>query len=1357
MQPARRILLWPLALLLLGACIAAISAWQQARDNAAEIDERFTMLSNQLVQRMVERIRTYEFGLRGTRGAIIGAGTGHITRKRFLEYSASREIGREFPGARGFGLIQRVPREQSEAFVDFARKEGRPDFHITEIAPHAGDRSIILYLEPEASNREAIGLDIASEHTRNLAALTAVRSGEATLTAPLTLVQESGKPKRGFLLLLPVYRADQPTATPEQRWQSLFGWTYTPLVIDDILADFDFADGQLAVALYDLSYPDTEELFYASADSARAGSDNLVRRLPFDLYGRQWVAEVKAHPLFVSNLRQTSPGELALGILAGTLLLAGLLYLYQRDLWRRLEENAGKARTALIAEQAAHQQRIAERLQLAAEAAGLGVAEYERADGLLRWDPHYRAIYGLPETSTGGRYDDWLACIEADERAAVAAAVDNAFTSDRTLNISFRVRTADGRAAVIRLHGRVRKGGEGDGGARMISVHQDITEQAANALALEQNERFLAALAENLPSQVSYWDDELRCRFANRATVDYLGAEHMPIVGKRMEDLVTPEDMRRLRPYFMAHAPGAGEAFEFETTRDGDQRCFWMQCIPDEHGKRLRGFYVVATDMTAQKETQRRLEELNDALTEQKRVAEAANAAKSQFLANMSHEIRTPMNAILGLAYLLDRKELNPAVREMVHKIHRAGRSLLDILNDILDFSKIEAQRLDIECAPFSLPELLNDIANFSAFASIDKKLEVVVAPVPAGVDFVFGDVLRLRQVLTNLTSNAIKFTAPGGEVAIHLGLVMRDENVVRLRFSVADTGIGISPEKQVEIFSAFTQADSSTTRRFGGTGLGLAISVRLVELMGGRLGVQSTPGRGSEFSFELSFETAPTPASMRPTTTSQRVLVVDDHTLARETLLAIANSLGWSATDTASGDEAIRRIVENAERGTPFDVVVLDWRMPGTDGLAVAAAVHAHLHGHPPPAIIMVTAADREELLAHPDSRYADSVVTKPVTGSTLYDAFLAATEHKASPQGSGNPAQKPQLRLAGLKILIVDDSEINREVARGIIESEGGETLLAEDGLAALTCLERAGGTVDAVLMDIQMPVMDGYAATRRIRSSERHTGLPVIALTAGAFREQQDAALQAGVDGFIAKPFIPEKLIALVQQLAGGKRPMPVILPSPPPAPAAAETANAPAPLLDAKTGMDAWRNADNYCRYLRRFAETHARDVDLMRIQLREGRTEDARAQAHKLRGAAGSVALLRLSADAGVLEQTLRAAGNPGAALHILEECMRDTRAAIEDYLAREAAPHPVAPPTAPTASGGDTRKLLKALFDALEQDDPGAAEPLLNALSALLPAERLRILGEQVADFDFRAAQGNVAALLADHLSYERS
>ncbi len=1154
MQPARRILLWPLALLLLGACIAAISAWQQAADNAAEIDERFGALSNQLVQRMVERIRTYEFGLRGTRGAIIGAGTENITRKRFLEYSASREIGREFPGARGFGLIQRVPREQTEAFVDFARKEGRPDFHVTEIAPHAGDRSIILYLEPETSNREAIGLDIASEHTRNLAALTAVRSGEATLTAPLTLVQASGLPKRGFLLLLPVYRADQPTATAEQRWQSLFGWTFAPLVIDDILADFDFADGQLAVALYDLSYPDTEELFYASTGSEQAGSGGIVRRMPFDLYGRQWVAEVKAHPLFVSNLRQTAPGELAFGILAGALLLAGLLYLYQRDLWRRLEANASKARTAAIAEQAAHQQRIAERLQLAAEAAGLGVAEYEQADGLIRWDPHYRAIYGLPETSTGGRYDDWLACIDAEERAAVAAAVEKAFTNDRTLNISFGIRTADGRAAVIRLYGRVRKGGEGEdgGGARMISVHQDITEQAANALALEQSERFLAALAENLPSQVSYWDDELRCRFANRATVDYLGAEYMPIVGKRMEDLVTPEDMRRLRPYFMAQAPGAGEAFEFETTRDGKQRCFWMQCIPDEHGKRLRGFYVVATDMTAQKETQRRLEELNDALSEQKRVAEAANAAKSQFLANMSHEIRTPMNAILGLAYLLDRKELNPAVREMVHKIHRAGRSLLDILNDILDFSKIEAQRLDIECAPFSLPELLNDIANFSAFASIDKRLEVVVAPVPAGVDFVLGDVLRLRQVLTNLTSNAIKFTAPGGEVAIHLHLVTREENSVRLRFSVADTGIGISPEKQVEIFSAFTQADSSTTRRFGGTGLGLAISVRLVELMGGRLGVQSTPGRGSEFSFELSFETAPTPASMRPTTTSQRVLVVDDHTLARETLLAIANSLGWSATDTSSGDEAIRRIVENAERGTPFDVLVLDWRMPGTDGLAVAAAAHAQLHGNPPPAIIMVTAADREELLAHPNSHYADSVVTKPVTGSTLYDAFLAATEHKASPGTSGDPAQKQQLRLAGLKILIVDDSEINREVARGIIESEGGETLLAEDGLVALTCLERAGGTVDAVLMDIQMPVMDGYATTRRIRSSERHVGLPIIALTAGAFREQQDAALQAGVDGFIAKPFIPEKLIALVQQLAGGKRPARPTQPLPPPPP-------------------------------------------------------------------------------------------------------------------------------------------------------------------------------------------------------------
>ena len=751
---------------------------------------------------------------------------------------------------------------------------------------------------------------------------------------------------------------------------------------------------------------------------------------------------------------------------------------------------------------------------------------------------------------------------------------------------------------------------------------------------------------------------------------------------------------------------------------------------------------------TLNAELERRVEHRTAELEVRTREAEAASQAKADFLANMSHEIRTPMNAVLGLAYLLANRSLDADSLDLVRKIRNAGRSLQTIINDILDFSKIEAGQLDIEEAPLQLEAMLENLSSIMSANVGDKDVELIISPAPDTGGELRGDALRVEQILINLTGNAIKFTQHGN-VRVGLSLLSRTETSALIRFSVSDTGIGIAPEKQTHIFSAFAQADASTTRQFGGTGLGLSICRQLVHKMGGEIGVISSPGRGSEFWFTIPFRWSPAKLYEPPSLAKLEVLIADDSNVARENLALTSRAMGWTPTLAESGEEALGKIRNRRQGPLGFDVLLLDWKMPVMDGLALARTIREELDGLPPPIVLMVTAFSRDELLRCGATGLIDGVLTKPVTTSTLYNSVAQVLRQRSTGEGSGASAASQQRRLAGIRVLVVDDSDINCEVADRILSGEGASVRLAENGQDALIWLQGHVGQVDVVLMDVQMPEMDGYETTRLLRQSEPLAGLPVVALTAGAFKVQQDEARKAGMNAFVAKPFDVEELIQVILRLA------PVPRPDEPDEPDGSMRTSGPqAPPVEVFPGIDThaalavWKEPAVHQRFLLKFLRDNTGLVELLQQLLQAQDLAEVASRLHKLKGAAGNLALPQLAHAAEALEQ----AGNEAARVRALEDLTQAFEQVLRSAARYAGEPVPVAaePEVTLPIDAERIKPLLVNLLQALEGHDPDLATPALRDLRGLLPSAQLAGLCRSVDDFDFREARRLVHQLAED-------
>ena len=1018
-------------------------------------------------------------------------------------------------------------------------------------------------------------------------------------------------------------------------------------------------------------------------------------------------------------------------------------------------------------------QQAKDRLELAQEAGKIGVFDIDLLTGQVLWSEKLVAMLGLAPGTQARTQQDWQELLHPDDRDRAVAAFAAALAGGQEhLRDSWRIVRPDGEVRWFLSAARIFRDVEGKP-VRVVGVNVDIHEQKLLEARVAEQLGFQQALVDAIPVPLFYKDAQGRYIGFNRAYEQAFGVQREALIGKTVLDLsFLPEAQRALFAQDAREALHGVQSVHKEVDlpyADGHihHTLFWLHGFsrPDGSPGGAIGTFVDITDRQRAEQELRRAKEL----------AEESTALKSSFLANMSHEIRTPMNAIIGMSHLALKSGLTARQHDYVSKIQQAGQHLLGVINDILDFSKIEAGKLTVDQQPFELDRMLESVSDVVSYKAGAKGLELVCDVGPDVPPNLVGDSLRLGQILINFANNAIKFT-DHGEITIAVRLLEAAGERVTLRFEVRDTGIGLTAEQMGRLFQSFQQADTSTTRRYGGTGLGLAICKSLAELMGGEVGVESTYGQGSTFWVTLPLERG-APARVLlppPDLRGRRVLVVDDNHTAATVLSDMLLAMGFQVEQAHSGLEALDRLREAMAQHQPFGLLLLDWHMPGMNGIELAGHIRG-LGMAQVPKMLMVTAYGREDVMRAARAQGIDTVLIKPVNASLLFDTLMQPRAHSiySPPRAAASAPAADELPLAirGASVLLVEDNELNQMVAVELLLEAGFSVDVAENGQEALDRIERK--QYDVVLMDMQMPVMDGETATRQLRSSPRHAELPIVAMTANAMEADRQRCFAAGMNDHVAKPIEPAALWAALSRWI---RPRPGLgKPAGAGVPGGAANSGAEAGAgvaSDAEearqTGSDAAAAAPFpavagldtglglqralgkpglYAEMLRRFVQGQSSVISDLEQAAASADSVLAERLAHTLRSVAANIGAQEVSDHAQALEQALRSGAPPQVTTALtaaLNTSLQRLLTGLQAWMhsASMGRPADLAMPIDPAAQAVDSAVALQQLRMLLEQDDPAAPSFLQRHAQVLQAAlgSSFATLEMHTQNFDFEHA-----------------
>jgi PAS domain S-box-containing protein len=854
----------------------------------------------------------------------------------------------------------------------------------------------------------------------------------------------------------------------------------------------------------------------------------------------------------------------------------------------------------------------------------------------------------------------------------------------------------------------------------------------ANAGSWELNNKTGELITNEIwATMLGYTPDELQALYGN--TIDQLS------------QLVHPEDLAKANSDFVKHIKGFSDIYRAEVrmkSRSGQWK--WVLSVGKAIQHKVFGILLDVSESKA----------MESALLDAKEKAEHATKAKSDFLSNMSHEIRTPMNAIIGMSHLALHTELTPKQRNYIEKVHRSAEVLLGIINDILDFSKIEAGKLDIEHTEFQLDAVLEQLVDLVGLKAAEKHIELhfaIASDVPV---LLLGDPLRLGQILTNLGNNAVKFTEQAGEITVSVHCEQQQDHEVLLHFAVKDSGIGMTPEQQARLFQSFSQADSSTTRKYGGTGLGLAICKTLTELMQGEIWVQSNPGLGSTFHFTARLgvvKQAQTEVALPVELAGLKVLVADDNDTARDILAGLLRQQGFDVTITNSGEQALR-LIREADQQRAFQLLCIDWNMPGLDGLATISRLQQLPLLHPAK-VMLVTAYGTDEAQQAAADLSIHSYLAKPFTRDSLHQAVLHSFNH--STQSSGKETgvtakvQAALRHLRGGRILLAEDNALNQELAMELLSSNGLFVTLAENGQQVLDLLQQH--SFDAVLMDCQMPVMDGYAATQAIRQLDQFKQLPIIAMTANVMAADIQKALDAGMNAHIAKPINVNEMFLVMAKWLKVANPQPdaVVIP------AQAEQIHLPDLAgIDTSAGLAiSQHNHSLYLKLLKRFADSNQDFSQQFQQALQDTDPEAASRCAHSLRGSAGNIGAKAVQFAAQELEQACREQADISLPLLRLEQELAVVVTALQQFSQTQVSVE------IQEADPEQIQNLLQQLAALITDNDTEAvdkAEQLQQLIKGTEHKATLAALLRHITNYDFDEAAA-VLSLLSQQIEAKLS